>query len=92
MLEGIDDTNTYTQDKCDASLNDPLVLMYTSGTTGQPKGALLSNLNILHAIVSYKKTLGLNYDDTTIIPIPIFNVTGLIALMALLFISEVKAY
>ncbi|MDP4091828.1 MAG: class I adenylate-forming enzyme family protein [Bacillota bacterium] len=64
-------------------LDDPAVLIYTSGTTGAPKGALLSNFNLLHGIMCYQKILGLTSDDSTVISVPIFHITGLAALMAL---------
>ncbi|WP_198543750.1 class I adenylate-forming enzyme family protein [Petroclostridium xylanilyticum] len=63
--------------------HDPAVIMYTSGTTGSPKGALLSHFNILHGVISYKRIFNLSSDDSTIIAIPIFHITGLAALLAL---------
>lgn len=66
-----------------ADIFDTAVIMYTSGTTGTPKGAILSHFNLLHSIISYKRILGLTSEDSTIIPIPIFHITGLAALMGL---------
>lgn len=65
------------------SLEDGAVLIYTSGTTGKPKGALISHFNILHGIESYRWVLGLTSEDSTIISIPIFHITGLAALLGL---------
>ena len=62
---------------------DGAVLVYTSGTTGKPKGAYITHFNILHSVESYRHILGLTDADSTIISTPIFHITGLIALMAL---------
>lgn len=59
------------------------MLIYTSGTTAASKGVLLSNRNVGHAIVAYQRTLGLGSEDSTIIPVPVYYVTGLVALLGL---------
>jgi fatty-acyl-CoA synthase len=51
-------------------------LFYTSGSTGMPKGALLSHRGLyLHAIHS-ALTMGLTGDDVFLHPIPLFHVNG----------------
>ncbi len=62
---------------------DTAIIMFTSGTTSQSKGVIIKNYNIMHAIVSYQRILGITDRDKTIIPIPIYHVTGLIALLGL---------
>lgn len=59
--------------------HDPAIIMYTSGTTGASKGAILSHWNLAHAILSYRDTLGLGEDERTAVAVPLFHVTGLIA-------------
>lgn len=59
------------------------ILMYTSGTTARSKGVLLTNRNVGHAIVAYQRILDLGPDDSSIIPIPIYHITGLVALLGL---------
>ncbi|PFG39048.1 fatty-acyl-CoA synthase/long-chain acyl-CoA synthetase [Georgenia soli] len=59
------------------------VLMYTSGTTARSKGVLLTNRNAGHAIVAYERTLGLGAGDSTILPVPIYHITGLVAVLGL---------
>lgn len=63
------------------SAESAALLIFTSGTTAASKGVLLSNQNISHAIVAYERVLGLTQDDVGILPVPIFYVTGLVALL-----------
>lgn len=63
--------------------DDGAVIMYTSGTTGKPKGAYLTHFNLLQSIISYERTLQLTDKDSTLIAVPIFHITGLAALFLL---------
>ncbi|MBS4215161.1 class I adenylate-forming enzyme family protein [Neobacillus rhizophilus] len=67
---------------------DPLLIMYTSGTTGTPKGAILSHIGVVHSVINFKKTLKTNHNTKTLIAVPLFHVTGLIGqLLHMVFIG-----
>ncbi len=57
---------------------DPLMMMYTSGTTGKPKGALLSHANPTWiAINSMLGDLAVYHHDTVLTVAPLFHIGGL---------------
>lgn len=64
-------------------LTDEVIIMFTSGTTSASKGVVLKNYNIIHAAMIYQRTLDITPEDKTIIPVPIYHITGLIALLGL---------
>jgi long-chain acyl-CoA synthetase len=49
------------------------VLIYTSGTTGKPKGAMLSNKNVLSNTESGRRTINVKARDRGIVFLPMFH-------------------
>jgi len=57
--------------------DDTAVILYTSGTTGRPKGAELSHLNMFfNAMVGAEKLLGVTADDVFLATLPLFHSFG----------------
>ncbi len=54
--------------------NAPAMIVYTSGTTGHPKGAMLSSKNVLEVSASFNKQLGFGEDDTILSYLPLCHV------------------
>jgi fatty-acyl-CoA synthase len=53
-------------------------IMYTSGTTGRPKGAVLTHRNLLMHVFSQVTHLGWDPDDRVAVPgAPLFHIAGL---------------
>jgi len=64
------------------SETDVAVILYTSGTTGNPKGAMLTHLNIAHSVLPYPACMKLRAGDRSSVAVPASHVTGLIAVIA----------
>lgn len=62
--------------------SDVAAILYTSGTTGHPKGAMLTQLNIVHSVLHYQACMRLVPDDRSALAVPASHVTGLIAVIA----------
>ncbi len=57
----------------------PAAILYTSGTTGRPKGATLTHFNIVHTVLHYRYCMDLHPGDSSLLAVPITHVTGLVA-------------
>jgi fatty-acyl-CoA synthase len=55
---------------------DPLLLVYTSGTTGKPKGALLTHANCFWTNVGFDAATGVAGDDVVLQVLPQFHCGG----------------
>ncbi|WP_165982601.1 class I adenylate-forming enzyme family protein [Dankookia rubra] len=57
--------------------DDPLLLVYTSGTTGQPKGAVLDQRALLANAANARHAFALTAADRVLTLLPMFHVGGL---------------
>ncbi|MGI5467745.1 class I adenylate-forming enzyme family protein [Streptomyces sp. CA-132043] len=62
---------------------DVAVLTYTSGTTGEPKGALNTHGTMLFNACTYREWMRLTDGDSILGVAPLFHITGLIGHLAL---------
>jgi len=75
----------------DISASDPVIFMYTSGTTGKPKGAVSANYAICQTLFNFEvhgyisamvnpetieKMLGSGFEPSTLLAVPLFHVSG----------------
>jgi acyl-CoA synthetase (AMP-forming)/AMP-acid ligase II len=83
----------------DVGEEDTAMILYTSGTTGRPKGAMLAHCNIIHSAMIFVNCLGLTGTDRSVAAVPLAHVTGVVANImtmvacagALIIVAEFKA-
>ena len=57
--------------------DDPALIGYTSGTTGRPKGAVLSHANLLVSVRALELAWRWMPDDVLVLALPLFHMHGL---------------
>ncbi|MEW6279319.1 MAG: AMP-binding protein, partial [Candidatus Eremiobacterota bacterium] len=57
---------------------EPALIQYTSGSTGQPKGVLLSHANLLANLRSYGRGMAIGPEDVCVSWLPLYHDMGLI--------------
>jgi acyl-CoA synthetase (AMP-forming)/AMP-acid ligase II len=64
-------------DAIDVDEDAPICIMYTSGTTGKPKGAIITHLGLVHSCLHWVHRLGLQQGISTALAIPASHIAGL---------------
>lgn len=63
------------------SANEIAAILYSGGTTGLPKGVLLSHRNLVATLVLAESRMGVSSDDVVIAALPFFHIYGLHVIM-----------
>ncbi len=58
--------------------DDPINIQFTSGTTGTPKGAVLSHYNIVNNARATALAMQLTSDDRLCVPVPLYHCFGMV--------------
>jgi long-chain acyl-CoA synthetase len=67
------------QEVTEVGEEDTAMILYTSGTTGRPKGAMLAHCNIVHSAMLFEACMQLTAADRSIAAVPLAHVTGVVA-------------
>ncbi|MES9903540.1 MAG: long-chain fatty acid--CoA ligase [Sedimenticola sp.] len=70
-----------TTEICETAADDTAVILYTSGTTGKPKGAELTHSNIAMNTFVSQLLLRINADDNLLVVLPLFHSFGQVVQM-----------
>ncbi|WP_295525674.1 class I adenylate-forming enzyme family protein [Novosphingobium sp. Chol11] len=64
-------------------------ILYTSGTTGRPKGAMLTHLGAIHSCLHWRDALALGAEERSLLCVPWAHVSGLCGvLMPMLYLGS----
>jgi long-chain acyl-CoA synthetase len=67
------------QEPADVGEQDTAMILYTSGTTGRPKGAMLAHCNVIHSAMLFVSCMQMTARDRSIAAVPLAHVTGVVA-------------
>lgn len=59
----------------------PCMMLYTSGTTGQPKGVVITHANLMSQIMSLQEAWGWTEEDKTLLTLPLTHVHGIVNIL-----------
>jgi fatty-acyl-CoA synthase len=77
---GLDELRTESHphvEEFDVDVDTPAAILYTSGTTGRPKGAILTHKNFWSNNVNWMLAVNYNADDIALTSAPLFHSGGL---------------
>jgi long-chain acyl-CoA synthetase len=87
LFEIIENNQGQRPEPIDLTPDDVAFMVYTSGTTGDPKGAMNTHGNVVFATSVYERWIGFNNEDTILGLAPLFHVTGLIGHVSLALLT-----
>ena len=87
VLDGFEDLPPSTVPRPNARASDIALLMYTSGTTGAPKGVLLSHANLLAGARAVADWHGLTPRDRVLSSLPLYHINGQVIATLAPFVS-----
>jgi acyl-CoA synthetase (AMP-forming)/AMP-acid ligase II len=84
-FDALMDAHSPVAPRADAHEEETAVILYTSGTTGRPKGAMLTHFNLIHTCLHYRACMWLSETDRSLLAVPASHVTGLAAILLPMF-------
>ena len=72
------ENHEYRDRRFQTELDDVVLIIYTSGTTGKPKGAMLTNRNIVANVKDTASIMQVTHHDRFLFPVPFSHIFGCI--------------
>ncbi len=72
----IDNNNNLLDYKNTTNPNDTAVVIYTSGSSGKPKGVEITNSNLYQSYLSEAKAFGFTSKDSFLLSLPLYHIGG----------------
>ena len=63
-------------------LSENAMILYTSGTTGKPKGVVISHKNLEAQIKSLQEAWGWSLEDRILLTLPLYHVHGIVNILS----------
>jgi acyl-CoA synthetase (AMP-forming)/AMP-acid ligase II len=82
LLDVAEDPNAPQADGTDGDPDDIAVLLFTSGTTGEPKAAVLRHRNLTAYILSSVEYAGSAEADASLVSVPPYHIAGVSAVLS----------
>ncbi|MEZ5174997.1 MAG: long-chain fatty acid--CoA ligase [Acidimicrobiia bacterium] len=76
--EALIESHEPNEPKIEAGGDDPVVIMFTAGTTGRAKGAVLSHNNLFYDSCTVTFSLDWRRNDRVLVALPLFHIGALI--------------
>jgi acyl-CoA synthetase (AMP-forming)/AMP-acid ligase II len=95
FLAELDTTAPLADDRADHLAVDPddvAVLLFTSGTTGEPKAAVLRHRHLTSYVVSTVEFMGAADDEAALVSVPPYHVAGISAVLSGTFAGRRTVY
>lgn len=75
------------QPVADVGADDVAAILYTSGTTGKPKGAMITHANLAESARALGKVWGITQGDVLLHALPVFHAHGLLTALNTLLVA-----
>jgi fatty-acyl-CoA synthase len=77
---------------CDGSPDNVAVLLFTSGTTGDPKAAVLRHKHLVSYVISTVEFMGADEDEAALVSVPPYHVAGTSAVLTSIYAGRRSVY
>jgi fatty-acyl-CoA synthase len=91
-LEEIEEVDPDPAASVGASPDDVAVLLFTSGTTGEPKASVLRHRHLAAYVIATVEFMGAGEDEATLVSVPPYHVAGTAAVLTSVFAGRRMAY